>query len=522
MRRSTEGGTSSVLEVVAPDDERIDDERIDDEDTVLTRRVLRSGRRRTALAVVAVVAVVALFVAGWSAARAFESPAQRAARATPPPAGVVTAAVSDGSLERTLSATATIGRVAPETVTVAASLASAVVTKQTVAVGGQLGAGSVALEVNGRPLLALPGAFPYYRALTLGDQGPDVRQLQAGLVAAGIQVTEDGRFGATTARAVTALYTRAGYSVPTTEVPTTEVPSAPAADGTAAADGTVTSSATSSDARSTGSSASPAAGSSTGTSGAGTSGTGTSGAGPTAAQVSVPAAELVVFSTLPADVLTVPSVGTILTATSGIGVESGAVVASAPVAASAAGTLRVGMTGTLTGPDGTQADVAITSIDTAGEPTGAAAGEAASGVSGSGTPSTGSGPASASSGSSGSQSASSGGVTIGGAEVSTDPPASEDSTVRLSAAGGDGFPAAWLHGSGVAVITVSVAAQHSLIVPSIAVVSGAKGAAHVLKRGPDGSYVSVPVTEIGTLEGKSAVRPTTAGALRAGDAVKVG
>ena len=59
-------------------------------------------------------------------------------------------------------------------------------------------------------------------------------------------------------------------------------------------------------------------------------------------------------------------------------------------------------------------------------------------------------------------------------------------------------------------------------VPSIAVVSGAKGAAHVLKRGPDGSYVSVPVTEIGTLEGKSAVRPTTAGALRAGDAVKVG
>lgn len=517
MRRSTEGGTSSVLEVVAPDDERIDDERIDDEDTVLTRRVLRTGRRRTALAVVAVVAVVALFVAGWSAARAFESPAQRAARATPPPAGVVTVAVSDGSLERTLSATATIGRVAPETVTVAASLASAVVTKQTVAVGGQLGAGSVALEVNGRPLLALPGAFPYYRTLTLGDQGPDVRQLQAGLVAAGMQVTEDGRFGATTARAVTALYTRAGYSVPTTEVP-----SAPAADGTAAADGTVTSSAMSSDARSTGSSASPAAGSSTGTSGTGTSGAGTSGAGPTAAQVSVPAAELVVFSTLPADVLTVPSVGTILTATSGIGVESGAVVASAPVAASAAGTLRVGMTGTLTGPDGTQADVAITSIDAAGETTGAAAGEAASGVSGSGTPSAGSGPASGSSGSSGSQSASSGGVTIGGAEVSTDPPASEDSTVRLSAAGGADFPAAWLHGSGVAVITVSVAAQHSLIVPSIAVVSGAKGAAHVLKRGPDGSYVSVPVTEIGTLEGKSAVRPTTAGALRAGDAVKVG
>jgi len=71
------------------------------------------------------------------------------------------------------------------------------------------------VEVSGRPVIALRGALPAFRDLTVGDQGEDVRRLQGALRECGYAVAADGEFGALTATAVTALYRAVGHSVVT-------------------------------------------------------------------------------------------------------------------------------------------------------------------------------------------------------------------------------------------------------------------------------------------------------------------
>lgn len=446
------------------------------------------NRRRVVLIIVAILAVVVLFGGGWVAAQSFESPAQKAAKAEAPPAGTVTATVASGNLQQTVSATATIGRTSQESVTLNAALASGVVTRNPLAAGARITAGTSILEISGRPLLAMPGAFPFYRDLTVGDHGPDVKQLQAGLAAAGFQVSVDGTFGAATTRAVQAMYNRSGYSIPTVEAPS--VASSSGAGTAAATSTTAPSSAVSSGASTSDGSAVDAA-----------TTAGGSPATKAATQVSVPVAELIVFSSLPANAVTVPTTGTVLTATSAISVEGGTETATAPIASDATATITAGMTGTLTGPDGKQQPVTVSAVGPA-----EASPSADSTASGSGS----------------GDSSTDSGVTIGGQPATSSGASSTDgSTIHLKATTG-ALPSAWLHKTGVAVITVDVAAKDSLIVPSIAVVSGGKGTAHVLKRDSDGTYISVPVTEVGALEGKSAIKPTGATTLKAGELVKVG
>lgn len=489
MRRSTD-----EREVT---DASFDSDAIDDAESSTRRR-----GRRTVLLTLAVVAVVALFTAGWAAAQTFESPAQRAASAKAPAAGSVTAPVVDGNLEQTVSATATVGRTDQENVPVNSSLASSVVTKNPAAAGRSVGAGAVVLEVNGRPVLALPGSFPFYRTITLGDHGPDVQQLQNGLSAAGFDVTDDGSFGAGTARAVTSLYARSGYSVPTVSVPSTSKGSSGKRSATGSKNA-IADTAGGADVADT-------------VEGGGDVGGDTTAARSSTEQVSVPAAEVMVFASLPADIVSTPRTGTVLGTDSAVAVESGQVVASAPVVAASAAAMKVGMTGTVTGPDGKQARVSVTSIDAA-DVSGADGAGAGTGSAANQSDQSDQSDQSGSDGAAGG----SGGVTIGGRSAAPDQPADGDSLLRLSVETG-AFPATWLHQSAVAVITVHVAAQHSLIVPSIAVISGADGVAHVLKRGRDGTFVSVPVKETGALEGKSAVQPSDEHSLRAGDLVKVG
>ena len=430
----------------------------------------KSGRRAKLYAAGTLVFVLAAFGGGWFAASSFQSPAQRAAAAKGPPAGAVTAEVGTGALEQTISTNAIVSRQTQQQVTVTGAAAPAVVTKQTLASGAAIAAGKVALEVNGRPVFAMPGKFPFYRDLHPGDAGPDVAQLQQGLRAAGYSVPSDGKFGKSTDAASRTLYQAAGYTV------STSITSGSATSGSAVGVQDTTNSA----------------------------GTNSGSAATDATTLTIPLAEVLMFASLPAYIVSAPAIGTLLDAKSTISIEAGVEVANATVAASVAVSLRAGMTATLTGPDGTTIPVTVGAVDPPAAATvNPGSADGASPATG-GTSTTGGGVTSD--------------ATTGGAPVSD---AGGDVAVVL-VAGSAPLPESWLRATALAVITVSVAAKDSLLVPTIAVVTGGKGQAHVLKRLPDGSFRTIAVDEVGQMAGRSAVTVKDPKDLAAGDTVKVG
>ncbi|WP_158558475.1 MULTISPECIES: peptidoglycan-binding protein [unclassified Streptomyces] len=182
----------------------------------------------------------------WIASQA-RTPEQRAANAGPPPPSDVTATVSDQRIVERLELTGrvqtssrtTISGVRPE------GTSRAVVTGLPAKAGESLRGGAVVAEVSGRPVLLLPGRFPAYRDLRIGDKGPDVRQLQRALRPLyGVAVT--GTYGPATADAVRRLYAAAGYEAPRSTAPPEaaesgdEAASADASPGTRARGGAET------------------------------------------------------------------------------------------------------------------------------------------------------------------------------------------------------------------------------------------------------------------------------------------
>jgi hypothetical protein len=90
-----------------------------------------------------------------------------------------------------------------------------VVTRTPVPAGGPVSAGTVLVEVAGRPVIALPGLLPAYRDLAVGDSGPDVTQLKLALAGLGLDAGEPGdTVTRQTAVAVGMLYRRLGYRPP--------------------------------------------------------------------------------------------------------------------------------------------------------------------------------------------------------------------------------------------------------------------------------------------------------------------
>ncbi len=86
--------------------------------------------------------------------------------------------------------------------------------------GARIDAGAVLAEVSGRPVFALPGATPMYRALERGRAGRDVVQLQEALVALGLR--EDpptGTFDHGDEHAAAVLYLGAGYEPEARAIP---------------------------------------------------------------------------------------------------------------------------------------------------------------------------------------------------------------------------------------------------------------------------------------------------------------
>ncbi|MGI5254124.1 peptidoglycan-binding protein [Actinacidiphila glaucinigra] len=174
------------------------------------------ARRRRLLIVVAAGAVL-LSAGGIGAATMVKSPAERAASQGPPPADVLTAPVEHRVLEDSVVLRGTVQADQTSEITAVSGgggdAVRAVTTRTPLREGATVGAGSVLVEISGRPLFALPGTLPAYRDLKPGARGADVAQLQRALgrLGHGSAPDEEGVFGTGTKRALTDFYASRGY-----------------------------------------------------------------------------------------------------------------------------------------------------------------------------------------------------------------------------------------------------------------------------------------------------------------------
>lgn len=170
--------------------------------------------------VLALSAVAVLFLGvGFAAAWYVKSPAQVAAEAKPPTAGLITAPLSKRAISNTVIVRGDAGYSDATDVTVGAygsGGAPAVVSGHVPAAGEILRPGSVALELSSRPVIVLPGSLPAFRTLRVGVSGADVLQFKAALQALGIDSGDPASnlFDEATASAVSELYSAVGYPAP--------------------------------------------------------------------------------------------------------------------------------------------------------------------------------------------------------------------------------------------------------------------------------------------------------------------
>lgn len=173
--------------------------------------------RNRALWITSLIAVVSL-VGGLLLGRFVVSPAQAAAEAAPPEAGLVTVPVSYGPLTNDVTIRAEVGYDDPFEVQIDTSglPGTAVVTGKVPTVGTELAALSVALEVAGRPVIVLPGELPAYRTLRFGVAGPDVTQFKQAMRSVGLDAGDPANavFDEQAAGAVPSLYAAVGYAAP--------------------------------------------------------------------------------------------------------------------------------------------------------------------------------------------------------------------------------------------------------------------------------------------------------------------
>jgi multidrug efflux pump subunit AcrA (membrane-fusion protein) len=167
------------------------------------------------------VALLGATATAWYFAAQARTPAQRAEETEEPEDSVIAVRVEEGQLVDTMEFTAVLDRTGDFPVPAPAApdgVEVALASKLPLEVGDEVNAGTVLLEVSGRPMIALPGDVPAYRDLVEGDSGPDVEQLQKALSwIYGTPVTGD--FDSRTASDLEKLYGNLGYEVPTTAAP---------------------------------------------------------------------------------------------------------------------------------------------------------------------------------------------------------------------------------------------------------------------------------------------------------------
>ncbi len=168
--------------------------------------------RRTALAVIAAVAILAAGI-GWFAGQRIKSPAEIAAETEAPEASLITVPVEERELSTSvvLRGQVEFDDVAEIPVNPSAE-GSTIITNVPLATGDELVEGAVAIEVAGRPLFVLEGELPVFRPLAPGVEGPDVRQLETSLARLGYDPgVVDEVFDNNTENAISEFYRAAGY-----------------------------------------------------------------------------------------------------------------------------------------------------------------------------------------------------------------------------------------------------------------------------------------------------------------------
>ncbi|MGH8878340.1 MAG: peptidoglycan-binding domain-containing protein [Stackebrandtia sp.] len=168
----------------------------------------------------ATLVLVAGTAAAWWIAADARTPGQLAADSQPPPDSVITATAEDRELlelvelEGELKQADELKVEAPggggDSEDTDGNSGMSLVSKLPMKSGDKVTAGSVLIETTGRPDFARPGEVGADRDLTIGDEGPDVSQLQTALSGLyGTPVT--GKFDERTAGDVAKLYQDAGY-----------------------------------------------------------------------------------------------------------------------------------------------------------------------------------------------------------------------------------------------------------------------------------------------------------------------
>lgn len=132
---------------------------------------------------------------------------------------IVTAAVARRTIQDQLTLNGTLSRLVQRTVTAGSS---AQVNSVPVSDGGVVRAGQSIVGLNGREMVAEPGAFPFFRSLGVGDSGQDVQQLDRILASSGFDPGPIGTtFTTQTQAALTQWQAAHGYPGVTADKPRT-------------------------------------------------------------------------------------------------------------------------------------------------------------------------------------------------------------------------------------------------------------------------------------------------------------
>ena len=172
-----------------------------------------TSRRKLFIAIAGVILIAG--GAGWLASSTIHSPAELAARTSPPDASAILVPAEERVLSSDIVTRGTARFGSPQQLFLAPSAlkTDGGIVARLPLPGTELREGDVVLTTSGRPVFLLAGERPSFRDLGPGISGDDVRQLEESLTRIGFDPGQvDGVYDGSTGAAVAEWYSRAGFS----------------------------------------------------------------------------------------------------------------------------------------------------------------------------------------------------------------------------------------------------------------------------------------------------------------------